>query len=317
MPSLSFRAWRLFLDPSPGQLDPARTDTFFEPAVLSQVNHYEVLGVAGDATLSEIRIAYRRAAQLCHPDRNGGNPAAEARFKSLGAAYRILRHPTLRQAFDQEIGLGSGWKPWYGPRVAAEREDEQQADSLEGYERLAVRLATSNRWNAPRIAARLARSGCPYRTAWQIAWRIRYQVLNDRLDEMVDREIRDPNWGQPAAPRYAHSRPSATTPGASHVGPSRYVKLSESRSLQAVGAERQQTAARASNALAEYRPTMWTTRIRRLRQILLGIARLIGFEPPRMSREHRKMLRIEYQQRAGHQEPQRLLGRDPRLSRGR
>ena len=293
---------------------------------MSQVNHYEVLGVAEDATLSEIRIAYRRAAQLCHPDRNAGNPAAEARFKSLGAAYRILRHPTLRQAFDQELGLGNAWKPWYGPRVAAEREEEAAATSLESFEKMALRLASSNRWNAPRIAARLARAGCPYRTAWQIAWRIRYQVLNDRLDDLVDREIRDPMWGQAAStPRPAPAAPAATArpaaaarSGAAHMGPSRLVQLSESRSLQPLGAERRYAHARASNALAEYRPTAWTTRIRRLRRILLGIARLLGFEPPRMSREHRKMLRIEYQhQQAARPEPRRLIGRDPRYQRSR
>ncbi len=291
---------------------------------MSQVNHYEVLGVAEDATLSEIRIAYRRAAQLCHPDRNAGNPAAEARFKSLGAAYRILRHPTLRQAFDQELGLGNAWKPWYGPRVAAEREEEAAANSLESFEKMALRLAASNRWNAPRIAARLARAGCPYRTAWQIAWRIRYQVLNDRLDDLVDREIRDPMWGQagPATrPSTGASTPPRTAPqaGGAHMGPSRLVQLSESRSLQPLGAERRYAHSRASNALAEYRPTVWTTRIRRLRRILLGIARLLGFEPPRMSREHRKTLRIEYQhqQAAQRAEPRRLIGRDPRAQRGR
>ena len=286
---------------------------------MSQVNHYEVLGVAEDATLSEIRIAYRRSAQLCHPDRNAGNPAAEARFKALGAAYRILRHPTLRQAFDQELGLGNGWKPWYGPRVNGEREEEADAQSLEGYERMALRLAASNRWNAPRIAARLARAGCPYRTAWQIAWRIRYQVLNDRLDDMVDREIRNPMWGQPAGATQAAAAPrpaTAPTPGSAHMGPSRLVKLSESRTIQPLGAERRHAHARASNALAEYRPSAWTTRIRRLRRLLLGIARLLGFEPPRMSREHRKMMRLEYQHNRREPEP-RLLGRAPRQIRSR
>ncbi len=297
-----------------------RADSFSnDNVVLSQVNHYEVLGVAEDATLSEIRIAYRRAAQLCHPDRNAGNPAAEARFKSLGAAYRILRHPTLRQAFDQELGLGNGWKPWYGPRVAGEREDESASLSLENYERMALQLAASNRWNAPRIAARLARAGCPYRTAWQIAWRIRYQVLNDRLDDMVDREIRDPMWGQAGATArpapVSSTRPGAEA-GAAHLGPSRLVKLSESRALQPLGADRRYAHARATNALAEYRPSAWTTRIRRLRRILLGIARLIGFEPPRMSREHRKMMRLEYQ-RAPQGPEQRLLGRSPRQIRNR
>ena len=130
-------------------------------------------------------------------------------------------------------------------------------------------------------------------------------------------------WGQagarapasPPAPRPASHGASA---GASHVGPSKLVRLSESRSIQPLGAERRYAHARASNALAEYRPTVWSTRIRRLRRILLGIARLLGFEPPRMSREHRKMLRIEYQyQQERPPEPRRLIGRDPRYQRSR
>jgi curved DNA-binding protein CbpA len=241
---------------------------------LNYVDLYEVLGVPQDATLAEIRSAYRRAAQLCHPDRNAGNPRAEARFKALGSAYRVLRQPTLRQAFDREIGLGGAWKPWYGAAEQAEIEPGR-IPSPEEFEAMAIQLAASHRWNAARIAARLAGLGCSYQSAWQISWRARYQVLNESLERMTRRDAESRDGGRPvpatarqAAPSHAIARPSGPSP-ASTPAP----------------------------ALVAYQPSVWATRIRRLRGVLFGIARLLGFEPPRMAREHRKMLQIEYARR--------------------
>ena len=44
-------------------------------------DYYEVLGVAREASDDDIRKAYRQSALKHHPDRNQGNPAAEAKFK--------------------------------------------------------------------------------------------------------------------------------------------------------------------------------------------------------------------------------------------
>jgi hypothetical protein len=259
---------------------------------LNPVNHYDVLGVPADATLAHIRIAYRSAAQLCHPDRNAGNLRAEARFKALGAAYRVLRQPALRRAFDREIGLGGDWKPWYGVPEDGNVESGRSLP-LEALEQIAVQLAVTNRWPAPRIAAHLAKLGCSYRNAWEIAWRSRYQVLNEALDQMVRRQAAEQAGARAPSPE-----------GMAHVGRPRVVATPVPPSARTDA--RPQAPGRAgppapdsssARSPVEFRPSVWSTRIRRLRRILSDISRVLGFEPPRLAREHRKRLRLEYDSR--------------------
>lgn len=62
-------------------------------------DHYEVLGVARDATPEEIKKAYRRLARELHPDVNPGAEAAE-RFKLVTHAYDVLSDPDQRSRYD-------------------------------------------------------------------------------------------------------------------------------------------------------------------------------------------------------------------------
>lgn len=73
-------------------------------------DYYEVLGVAREASEDEIRKAYRQAALKHHPDRNQGNPEAEAKFKEATEAYSVLSDQEKRAAFDRfgHAGLGGG-----------------------------------------------------------------------------------------------------------------------------------------------------------------------------------------------------------------
>lgn len=52
---------------------------------------YATLGLAWGASPDEIRRAFRRLAALHHPDRHGGSPEAEARFKLISAAFQRLK----------------------------------------------------------------------------------------------------------------------------------------------------------------------------------------------------------------------------------
>ncbi len=63
-------------------------------------DYYEVLGVAKDATETDIKRAYRKLAAQYHPDVNH-EEGAEARFKEINEANEVLSDPDKRARYDQ------------------------------------------------------------------------------------------------------------------------------------------------------------------------------------------------------------------------
>lgn len=61
---------------------------------------YEVLGVAKNASLDEIKKAYRKQALQWHPDRNKSAGANE-KFKEINKAYEVLSDPKKKEVYDQ------------------------------------------------------------------------------------------------------------------------------------------------------------------------------------------------------------------------
>src|SRR5262245_52187055 len=79
-------------------------------------DYYEVLGVARDANADEIERAYRKLARQHHPDRNIGDPEAEAKFKEVTEAHEVLVDETRRDRYDRygHAGLEGMHDPGFG-----------------------------------------------------------------------------------------------------------------------------------------------------------------------------------------------------------
>lgn len=70
-------------------------------------DHYQVLGVAKDASADDIKKAYRKLARQLHPDVNS-DEGAEEQFKQVTHAYEVLSDPQQRSNYDMGGGQGFG-----------------------------------------------------------------------------------------------------------------------------------------------------------------------------------------------------------------
>lgn len=63
-------------------------------------DHYLILGIAPNASMAEIRKAYRQKAAEFHPDRNDSEFAAQ-NFHAVKEAYDVLSDDAARAAYDE------------------------------------------------------------------------------------------------------------------------------------------------------------------------------------------------------------------------
>lgn len=77
-------------------------------------DHYTTLGVNKDASLDEIKKAYRKLAHQHHPDKGGGD---EEKFKQVNEAYQVLGNENKRSQYDQfgQTFEGAGESPGGNP----------------------------------------------------------------------------------------------------------------------------------------------------------------------------------------------------------
>lgn len=103
-------------------------------------NYYSILGVSRNATIEEIKEAYRRLAREYHPDLHPGNPAAEERFKEICEAYEVLSDFVQRSLYDKGLdptqpeGYKSGKSSHdYYVRAAAKALEKDYQGAIENY----------------------------------------------------------------------------------------------------------------------------------------------------------------------------------------
>ena len=70
------------------------------------MDHYRVLQVTRDADPEVIERAYKALARKYHPDMGGADDREQRtrRMQQITAAYRVLREPASRKAYDAQLG---------------------------------------------------------------------------------------------------------------------------------------------------------------------------------------------------------------------
>src|SRR5256885_7451548 len=64
------------------------------------MDFYIVLGVEREASVGDVKRAYKRLARRYHPDINPGDRTAAAHFRQIAEAYETLSDPERRRRYD-------------------------------------------------------------------------------------------------------------------------------------------------------------------------------------------------------------------------
>ena len=79
-------------------------------------DYYRTLKVPAQASIEEIKKAYRQLAQQYHPDKNNNDPYAVAYFSEIKEAYETLTNPVRKDMYLQER--------WYNRATGNKRTQE-------------------------------------------------------------------------------------------------------------------------------------------------------------------------------------------------
>ena len=138
-------------EPPPSE-DPRRLEILEMHSGLERRTHFEILGVARDATEAQVREAYFRLARRFHPDVHHDpaladlRDAIEAVFVRLGEAYEALSNPRSRASYEAQLRRQESDKA--APAAVDAKEEARLAE--EAIRRGARSVAEERYWEAIR-----------------------------------------------------------------------------------------------------------------------------------------------------------------------
>jgi len=184
---------------------------------------YATLGVESDATLDEIKRAYRRGAMKWHPDRNPGREAeAHAAFQELRDAYAILSDAEQRRVYDDVFAQEMRrWQAEHAEQEAQEQAAQREAQRIaqEHYEKMvamAMRFAGDGH-NRDVLFGVLLGQDCEAELAARIAdsvWALQESRRAHAQTADADEPEMAPEDSAAAAPQPEDARRSDRQPGA-------------------------------------------------------------------------------------------------------
>jgi curved DNA-binding protein len=68
---------------------------------MASKDYYKALGLGKEASLEDIKKAFRKLAVKYHPDKNPGDKEAEEKFKEINEAYAVLSDPEKKAQYDR------------------------------------------------------------------------------------------------------------------------------------------------------------------------------------------------------------------------
>lgn len=68
-----------------------------------KLNLYSTLGVKPDASVADIKKAYRKLAMENHPDKNPNNKTAEKKMLAINEAYEVLSDEVKKKKYDADL----------------------------------------------------------------------------------------------------------------------------------------------------------------------------------------------------------------------
>ncbi|MEO5651057.1 MAG: J domain-containing protein [Ginsengibacter sp.] len=92
------------------------------------VDYYKTLGIAKNASVDDIKKAYRKLARKLHPDVNPNDKEAHKKFQQINEANEVLSDSEKRKKYDQ---YGENWK--HADQYEQARQQQSQRGSGGGF----------------------------------------------------------------------------------------------------------------------------------------------------------------------------------------